>query len=102
MLLPPQVLLVLRPHGCQHVVRVHDDVHERIDETHEYKMTTGHEPGPDPTHVQHERVVVQMEERHLAGLLPQHEEHRVQELGHFSQVKHVDSSCYLLDQFIVG
>lgn len=28
--LPPQVLLHLGPEGGQHVVHVHDDVHERV------------------------------------------------------------------------
>ena len=30
-LLPPDVLLVLRAHGGQHVVRVHEDVNERVE-----------------------------------------------------------------------
>lgn len=33
-LLPPQILLELRSHGRQQVVRVHDDVHERVDGTY--------------------------------------------------------------------
>ena len=31
-LLPPEVLVVLRPHGGHHVVRVHDDVHYVVHE----------------------------------------------------------------------
>lgn len=38
MLLPPQELLVLRPHGRQHVVRVHEDVYERIDQPKQRPM----------------------------------------------------------------
>lgn len=33
--LPPQVLLHLWPDGGQHVVRVHNDVHERVEQTEE-------------------------------------------------------------------
>lgn len=37
--LPPQVLLHLRSDGGQHVVRVHDDVHERVEQTEERAVT---------------------------------------------------------------
>lgn len=33
--LPPQVFLHLRPDGGQHVVRVHDDMYERVEQTEE-------------------------------------------------------------------
>lgn len=39
-LLPPEVLLYLRSHGGQHVVRVHDDVHEGIQQAEERAVTT--------------------------------------------------------------
>jgi len=37
--LPPEVLLHLRTYGCQHVVRVHDDVHERVEQPEERAVT---------------------------------------------------------------
>ena len=42
-LLPPDVLLVLWAHGGQHVVSVHEDVHESVEQTEEGGMTSGDE-----------------------------------------------------------
>lgn len=37
--LPPEVLLHLRTNSGQHVVRVHDDVHERVEQPEESAVT---------------------------------------------------------------
>lgn len=39
-LLPPQMLLYLGAHGCQHIVHVHNDMYERVDKTQQSSMTT--------------------------------------------------------------
>jgi hypothetical protein len=39
-LLPPKVLLHLRPKGCQQVVRVHDDVHKQVDDSDQGYMAS--------------------------------------------------------------
>jgi len=39
-LLPPEVLLVLRPHGGHHVVRVHDDVNYVVHKIRERAVST--------------------------------------------------------------
>lgn len=40
MLLPPDVLLVFRTHGGHHVVEVHDDVHQVVDDVGECAVPT--------------------------------------------------------------
>ncbi len=43
-LLPPDVLLVFRAHGGDHVIEVHEDVDERVEKTEERRVTAGDEP----------------------------------------------------------
>ena len=48
MLLPPDVLLVLGAHGGDHVVEVHDDVHERVEQAKEGAVAAGGELDSKP------------------------------------------------------
>lgn len=40
--LPPDILLILRTHGSHHVVKVHYDVNERVEQSEESAVTTCH------------------------------------------------------------
>lgn len=80
-LLPPDVLGVLRAHGGQHVVRVEEDVNEVVDEVGEGPVAAGEELDTDPGLDGGERVVVQVQQGDLAVLLAEHKEDRIGELG---------------------
>lgn len=97
MLLPPKVLLHLRPEGCEHIVRVHEDMDEGIDNTHKSSVTTWCETDSDPTTEWHHRMVVEMEKRNLAIFLSQYEEHGVQELEYLHEEVKVCAIGYLYD-----
>lgn len=75
--LPPQVFLEFGSHGCQHVVEVHDDVHEGVDDADEGAVSSGEVLGASPRDHRHDGVVVQVQERYLVILFPQDEEDRV-------------------------
>lgn len=79
-LLPPQVLLVLRTHGSHHVVEVHDDVNEAVNDANEGTMASRVVFGGTPTDHWHHRVMIQMKESNLVVFLPENEEDRVQKL----------------------
>ena len=75
MLLPPEVLLVLGAGGGEHVVEVHDHVDGVVDEVAEGAVAPGDELDADPGLQGRQRVVVQVQEGHLAVFLAQHEEY---------------------------
>lgn len=78
MLLPPDVLLEAGSHGGQHVVRVHDDVDEGVDDADERAVPAGVVLGGSPGDHGHHGVVVHVQEGNLAILFAQDEEHSVQ------------------------
>lgn len=74
--LPAQVLLGAGD-GGQHVVAVHDDVHQAVDEPDEGAVAAGEELGANPRAQRHHGVVVHVQEGQLVVLLAEDEEHRV-------------------------
>lgn len=85
-LLPPQVLLVLRTHGGHHVVEVHDDVHERVEHTDQDSLLAEEVFQVEERPEGHCRMVIDMQERHLALIFTQYEKHGVQEIQYFREV----------------
>lgn len=77
-LLPPDVLLEAGSHGSQHVVGVHDDVHEGVDDADERAMSPGVVLSGSPGHHGHHGVMVHVQEGNLAFLFAQDEEHSIQ------------------------
>ena len=55
--LPPDELGVLRSHGGHHVVKVHDDVHERVEQTEEGGVAARQEAHTEPDAHRHQAVV---------------------------------------------
>lgn len=82
-LLPPQVLLVFGAHGAQAVVCVHDDVNNTVEESVECPLPTCRKSNSEPPGEGHDGMMVDVEKCHLAVLLPQHKEDRVQ---HFNEL----------------
>lgn len=93
--LPPKVLLHVRTERGQHVVHVHEDVYEGVDDAEKSRVSTGEELYADPAADRHHRVMVQMQERNLPVLFAQHEEHRVQQFDQFAYEIHVNGTGHL-------
>lgn len=93
MLLPPQVLLHLWPEGGEEVIRVHDDVHKRVDPTNEGAMSAGIILGAAPADHGHHSVMVHMQECHLTIVLAQHKENRIEQLGYLGQIVNIHNAC---------
>lgn len=74
-LLPPEEALELRSHGGEQVVRVHDDVHEGVEQAEEGAVAAGRELDAEPHGHRHAAVVDDVQRGHLARLLAQNEEH---------------------------
>ena len=72
--LPPDELGVLRSHGGHHVVKVHDDVDERVEQTEEGRVAAGRETDAEPDAHRHDAVVDDVQQRDVLVLLAQHEE----------------------------
>jgi len=85
-LLPPQVLLHLGAHRGQHVVGVHEDVHEGVQESKEGRVAAGRELDAPPDGHGHDAVVDHVQRGHLVVPLAHHEEERVEELGELGEV----------------
>lgn len=95
-MLPPQVFLELWSHSREHVVEVHHDVHERVDDADEGAVTAWEVFRAAPRNHRHDRVVIQVQERHLIVLLSQHEEDRVEKFRKLGNEVHVAAACFLL------
>lgn len=74
MLLPPQIFMVFRPHCREHVIGVHDNVHGIVDEIAESSVATGYELDAYPSFKWCQRMMIEVQKRHLAVFLPQHKE----------------------------
>ena len=55
--LPPNELLVLWTHGSHHVVEVHDNVDEGVEESEKCRMATRCESDTEPNAHRHDSVV---------------------------------------------
>lgn len=73
-LLPPDVLLVLGAHRRDHVVEVHDDVDESVEEGEEGRVAARGELEAHPDGEGHDAVMDHVERRHVLALLAQDEE----------------------------
>ena len=73
-LLPPNVLLVLRTHGSHHVVKVHDNVDESVEQTEKGRVATGSEADSEPDAHWHDAVVNDVEQGDVLVLFAQNEE----------------------------
>lgn len=51
----------MRAHGCQHVVRVHNNVHESVEQAKERGVTAGRELYAEPDGHRHHAVVYHVE-----------------------------------------
>lgn len=78
-LLPPEVLLILGPHGGQQVVRVHDNMNERIKEAEESGMSSWSELDAPPNSGRHDAVMYNMQIGDLVKFFPQHKEDGIHE-----------------------
>lgn len=115
-LLPPEVLLVLRAQRGQEVVGVHDDVHEGVEEAEEGRVPAGGELHAEPHRHRHHAVVDHVQGGDVVVLLTQDEEdlatantrileiaismlgfwsHRIQELREFGEVVPPTASSHL-------
>lgn len=92
-LLPPEILLHLWSEGRQEVVGVHDDVHKGVDPANEGAVAARIVLGGAPADHGHDCVMIDVQECHLAIVLTQHKEDRVQQLGDLGQIVDVDDAC---------
>merc|ERR1719376_761470 len=79
--LPPDVLLVLRPQSGKHVVGVHEEVDNAVEEAKEGCVTAGSVPQTWPNTERHDSVVNHMQGGHVVELFPRHKSKRINEFG---------------------
>ena len=72
--LPPDELLVLGSHGSNHVIEVHDNMHECVEQAEEGGMSAGGEANAEPYAHRHDTMVDDMQQRDMLLFLAQHEE----------------------------
>lgn len=63
--LPPDVLLVLRSHGSHHVVGVHEEVNESVEEAEESGMASGHPSDTRPHAERHDPMMDDVQSGHV-------------------------------------
>ena len=71
--LPPEELAVLRAERAHAVIKVHDEMHERVHPRVEGAQSAGRDFNSPPPGVRHDGVVNNVESRHLIPLLFQDE-----------------------------
>jgi len=81
--LPPEVLLHLWSNSGQHVVRVHNDVYESIEQSKERAVTARCELDAKPYTHRHDSVVNDVQGRHLIVFLTHNEKEGVEEFREF-------------------
>lgn len=72
--LPPEESLVLGSHRRKQIVRVHDNVHESVEEAEEGAVTSGGELNAEPHGHGHAAVMDHVQCGHLTRFLAQHKE----------------------------
>lgn len=80
-LFPEQILLILGSQSREHIVRVHNNMHKRVNNSDKSAMTTGEIFGSSPRYHRHHCMVVQMQKGDLPILLPDNEENRIKQFG---------------------
>lgn len=78
--LPPEEFSILRPERAQSVVKVHDEMHERVDPCVEGAKSSWRDLDSPPPRVRHQSVVNDVESRDLVPFLFQDEKIRIEEL----------------------
>lgn len=81
--LPPQILLVLGPASSYHIVKIHYDVDERVEDSNESNLSSSNVLGDAPRNKAHHGVVVDVEECNLLIFFPKNEEYCVQQFADF-------------------
>lgn len=81
--LPPQIFLYFGSHSGQHVIGVHDDVHEGIQETEESRVTTRCEFNTPPNGDRHNAMMYNMQCGYLIISFAHHKEERIEEFCEF-------------------
>lgn len=71
--LPPRVFLVLGSHGGQHVVEVHEHVHENVEQAEEGGVAARDVSGPGPHRHGHDAMVNHVQQGDLIELFSRHE-----------------------------
>lgn len=79
-LLPPQILLVLRSHGGDHIVEIHNDMHTGVENANDDALFAGRILQIAPREEHCDRMMVDVQERDLIVLLAQHKERGVQQI----------------------
>ena len=97
-LLPPQVFLILRTHGSQKVVGIHDDMDGSVEHAKESGMATRCELNTPPYSGWHDAVVDDMQVGDLVELFAKHKEDSIQEFCEFAEV--IPPAQFCNDQFV--
>lgn len=79
------MLLNFRSERGQEIVRVHDDVYERVEADNERRVAVSADPMPEPTVEHDEAMMYNVEGGDLIKFLTEHEEERVQIIGDTQQ-----------------
>lgn len=93
--LPPQITLYFGSHCGQHVVGVHEDVHEGVQEPKECRMSTRGEFNAPPDRNGHNTMMNDMQCGYLIVSLAHHKEERIEELGELGEIVPPAAPCRL-------
>ena len=72
MLFPPDVLLVLRSHGSQEIVGVHEHVNKCVEKAEEGGMSPRDPTSPGPDGKRHDAVVNNVQQRNVRKFFARH------------------------------
>lgn len=100
--LPPNEFLVLWSHGGHHVVEIHDDVDESVEQTEESRVATRCETDSEPDAHRHNAVMHNVQKRDMFILFAQNEENRVEELGELGEIIPPAGVHHPNGQWIIG
>lgn len=93
--LPPEITLHSRSHRGQHIVRIHEDVHECVEESKECRMSARRKLDAPPNGDGHNAMMDHMQRGHLIVPFAHHKEERVKELGKLGEVIPPAAPCSL-------
>lgn len=83
---PPKIFLHRWSHGSQHVVCVHDNMHECVQEAKECAMTAWSEFNAPPNGHWHQSVMDDMQCGHLIVTFAHHKENGIEEFSEFREI----------------
>lgn len=93
--LPPQITLYFGSHCGQHIVGVHEDVHEGVQEPKECRVSTWGEFNAPPDRNGHNTMMNDMQCGDLIVSFAHHEEERIEELGELGEIVPPAAPCSL-------